>query len=83
MDNLSTVDKLPGPNLSFIERFHCIRLSEYGGSIVQYSIYAHNECVSEYCQIIDKVGLWSNYNGSNMCINVIIAYISDPHGGIC
>ena len=24
MDNLSTVDKLPGPNVSFIERFHCI-----------------------------------------------------------
>ena len=24
MDNLSTVDKLAGPNLSFIERFHCI-----------------------------------------------------------
>ena len=23
MDNLSTVDKLPAPNLSFIERFHC------------------------------------------------------------
>ena len=24
MDNLSTVDKLPGPNVSFIERFYCI-----------------------------------------------------------
>ena len=23
MDNLSTVNKLPGPNVSFIERFHC------------------------------------------------------------
>ena len=69
MDNLSTVDKLPGPNLSIIGRFHCIRLSEYGGSIVQYSIYAHN-CVSEYCQIINEVGLQSNYNVSNMCINL-------------
>ena len=24
MDNLSAVDKLAGPNVSFIERFHCI-----------------------------------------------------------
>ena len=48
------------------------RLSEYGGSIVQYSIYAHSGCVLEYYQIIDmKVGLQSNYNVSNMCINLI------------
>ena len=24
MDNLSTVDKIAGPNVSFIKRFHCI-----------------------------------------------------------
>ena len=24
VDNLSTVDKLPGPKVSFIQRFHCI-----------------------------------------------------------
>ena len=29
MDNLSTVDKLPGPKLSFIERFHCSYKSLY------------------------------------------------------
>ena len=27
MDNLSTVDKFAGPNVSFIKRFHCIMLS--------------------------------------------------------
>ena len=26
MDNLSTVDKLTGPNVSFIKRFHCIQI---------------------------------------------------------
>ena len=26
MDNLSTVDELPGPNVSFMKRFHCIHM---------------------------------------------------------
>ena len=51
MDNLSTVDRLAGPNVSFIKRSHCI--------YVVYDVYVHLLCASSsaLCECVLCMGM--------------------------
>ena len=55
MDNLSTVDKLAGPNVSFIERLHCTITSNVGDTCDISVISSHSDFDNADALLISEV----------------------------
>ena len=73
MDNLSTVDKLAGPNVSFIERLHCI-LGRCGKMCTVHCPVAPCSNVSSVCMYVGPcssvlciVRMYGGYTCSGVC----------------
>ena len=61
VNNLSMVDKLPGPNLSFIERFHCI----IGKKVENLTCYLKEIKIDSNYTVVDCLQLYRNTDSSN------------------